>query len=52
MTIFILFSCVSSFSSQNPEQNSLRFSMEPANFDVLFNIDGYLKPFEHEIRRR
>ncbi|XP_031630516.1 1,4-alpha-glucan-branching enzyme [Contarinia nasturtii] len=26
--------------------------MEPTNFDALFNLDGYLKPFEHEIRRR
>lgn len=26
--------------------------MEPTNFDELFNIDGYLRPHEHEIRRR
>lgn len=26
--------------------------MEPTNFDALFNLDGYLRPHEHEIRRR
>lgn len=28
------------------------FRMEATNFDSLFNLDGYLRPFEHEIRRR
>lgn len=26
--------------------------MEPTNFNRLLEIDGYLRPQEHEIRRR
>lgn len=26
--------------------------MEPSNFEALFETDGYLRPHEHEIRRR
>lgn len=26
--------------------------MEPTDFKPLFDLDGYLRPFEHEIVRR